>query len=299
MHRIRLDLESLSAVVPQLTKEATHQTQGMREEVMLNLAQHHNGVQSSISHVYDKVDQRIAKVEEMIQQQGHQLQIQQTMQIGPYLRPRPAGRRRPSSDSASRLNALQPSRSKGVRIRLNQYTSSCNSDCRCACHTSKRSSTPTVVDRILGQLFVGYAGIPLLNDKCDVSECDKSQIPYLNMEYWFPLGLFWSQIVRLQLGYQSHLGPQISLSMLRRVPDSAPCVKFALDGNIDGLKDLFKRGLASPKDVSSTRGYSILRVSFRTSQPSFVADCLQWALYGKQYQTCKFLVNAGADPDYR
>ncbi|KAL8647736.1 MAG: hypothetical protein Q9226_006311 [Calogaya cf. arnoldii] len=71
--------------------------------------------------------------------------------------------------------------------------------------------------------------------------------------------------------------------MLRRVPDSAPCVKFALDGNIDGLKDLFKRGLASPKDVSSTRGYSILR----------------WALYGKQYQTCKFLVNAGADPDYR
>ncbi|KAI4280845.1 MAG: hypothetical protein L6R38_004121 [Xanthoria sp. 2 TBL-2021] len=103
------------------------------------------------------------------------------------------------------------------------------------------------------------------------------------MEYWFPLGLFWSQIVRLQLGYQSHLGPQVSLSMLRRVPDSAPCVKFALDGNIDGLKDLFKRGLASPKDVSSTRGYSILR----------------WALYGKQYQTCKFLVNAGADPDYR
>ena len=49
--------------------------------------------------------------------------------------------------------------------------------------------------------------------------------------------------------------------MLRRVPDSAACVNFALTGNIDGLKDLFKRGLASPKDVSSTRGYSILRVS--------------------------------------
>ena len=26
---------------------------------------------------------------------------------------------------------------------------------------------------------------------------------------------------------------------------------------------------------------------------------LRWAMYGKQYQTCKFLFNAGADPDYR
>lgn len=271
MLRIRLDLESLSAVVPQLSKEATDQSQGMREEVMVNLAQHHDGVRTSINQVYDKVDQRIAKVEDMIKKQGDQLQSDQSMQIGPYLRPILAERRRRSSDSASRLNALQLSHSEGVRIRLNQYASSCNSDFRCACHTSKRSSTPTVVDRILGQLFVGYAGIPLLNDKCDVKECDKSQVPYVNMEYWFPLGLFWSQIVRLQLGYQSHLGPQVSLSMLRRVPDSAPCVKFALDGNIDGLKDLFKRGLASPKDVSSTRGYSILRVSYQTS--GFLIGC--------------------------
>ncbi|KAL9022524.1 MAG: hypothetical protein Q9185_000234 [Variospora sp. 1 TL-2023] len=279
MLRIRLDLESLSAVVP----HAMDQTQGMREDVMLSLAQHNAGLQTSINHVYDIVDQRIAKVEHMIKKQGDRLQSEQSTQIGPYLRPILAERRRRSSESASRLNALQPSPSEGVRIRLNQYASNCSSNCRCACHIFKRSSTPTVVDSILGQMFVSYAGIPLLNEKCDVTECDKSQIPYVNMEYWFPLGLFWSQIVRLQLGYQSHLGPQVSLSMLRRVPDSAPCVKFAVDGSIHGLKDLFKRGLASPKDVSSTRGYSIL--------------C--WALYAKQYQTCKFLVNAGADPDYR
>lgn len=60
-------------------------------------------------------------------------------------------------------------------------------------------------------------------------------------------------------------------------------VNFALNGNIDGLKDLFKKGLASPQDVSTTRGYSVLR----------------WAMNGKQYQTCKFLLNAGADPEYR
>ncbi|KAG0155365.1 hypothetical protein PDIDSM_940 [Penicillium digitatum] len=63
----------------------------------------------------------------------------------------------------------------------------------------------------------------------------------------------------------------------------AACVSFALNGNVDGLKYLFSRGLASPNDVSTSRGYSVLR----------------WALYGKQYETCEFLIHAGADADYR
>lgn len=83
--------------------------------------------------------------------------------------------------------------------------------------------------------------------------------------------------------YQPHIRTQFELSTLRRVSDSGQCVNFALNGNNDGLKDLFKRGLASPRDVSTIRGYSVLRK----------------AMYGKKYQTCKFLLNAGADPDYR
>lgn len=85
------------------------------------------------------------------------------------------------------------------------------------------------------------------------------------------------------MGICQSFGPQFQLKTLRRVPDSAPCVNFALEGNTQALKDLFVRGLASPQDVSSTRGYSLLR----------------WALYGKQYETCQFLVYAGADIDYK
>lgn len=261
MLRIRLDLESLSTVVPQVNTQAAEEHQGLRNDVIKTLAEHHDGVQTSLRQVYDQVDQRIAQVEDMVKKQSDQVQYEQSVQFGSLYRPLLTNQRRRSSETALRLKAIQPARSEGVRIRLNQYASTCQFDCRCVCHTSKRSSTPAIVDRVLGQLFVGYAGIPLLNDKCDASECQKSQIPYINLEYWFPLGLFWSQIVRLQVGYQTHLGPQMSLSMLRRIPDSAQCVNFALTGNIDGLKDLFKRGLASPKDVSSTRGYSLLRVS--------------------------------------
>jgi hypothetical protein len=121
------------------------------------------------------------------------------------------------------------------------------------------------------KLFVGYAGLPLLSPKCDAEDCEKSQVPEISLEYWFPLGFFWSQIVRLQVGYQASIGPKTSLSTLRRIPDTAQCVNFALKGDIEGLKDLFIHRLASPRDVSSTRGYSILRV-----RSSLLATCCRY-----------------------
>ena len=59
-------------------------------------------------------------------------------------------------------------------------------------------------------------------------------------------------------------GPQLQLATQWRVPDTAQSIAFALNGNIDGLKDLFSRGLASPWDVSDSRGFSLIRVGFTT-----------------------------------
>ena len=183
------------------------------------------------------------------------------MHSGPLHGRRPIKPKNRSSERAVRLKAVQPAQSEGVRVRLNQPTPVCQLSCRCSCHASSKCSTPTIVDRIVDQLFVHYAGLPLLNKKCDMSGCQKSQTPHMNIEYWFPLGIFNPQILRIQADIQSHPSPQFSLSTFRRVPDSAQCVTYALTGNIDGLKDLFNRGLASPKNVSSTRGYSVLRVT--------------------------------------
>ncbi len=59
-------------------------------------------------------------------------------------------------------------------------------------------------------------------------------------------------------------GPQLQLAMRWTVPDTAQSIAFALKGDIDGLKDLFSRGLASPSDVSVSRGFSLMRVGFIT-----------------------------------
>jgi hypothetical protein len=120
-----------------------------------------------------------------------------------------------------------------------------------------------MLERVVGKLFLGYAGMPLFIPKCNVPDCQKAQTARVSMEYWFPTS-YLSQIVRFQLAIEN-TGPQFALNFLRRVPDTAQGVFFAQAGNIDGLKDLFKRGLASPRDVSTTRGYSLLRVSERAA----------------------------------
>jgi hypothetical protein len=258
--RVRLDLEALSVT----TESIQNQTTSLGEFLQC-LALQNKDVTESVSGTYQLVDQRISRVEEMLRAQSAQIQASQLVQIGPLYNMGPPPSRRRHSRATSKNRAPQtPVQNEAVGVRLSQYATVCRQGCLCACHSRTRSTTRGFMDRMLGQLFVEYAGMPLLSPPCDLDTCDKSQASHLSVEYWFPLRFCWSKIIQLQIAYQPNAGPQIALSTLRRVPDSAQCVSYALEGNIEGLKSLFKHGLASPRDVSSTRGYSILRVGFIT-----------------------------------
>ncbi|KAI9746289.1 MAG: hypothetical protein M1835_002448, partial [Candelina submexicana] len=256
MTRIRVVLDEISTI----SSSSACDQANMDTASQTGLVRHRDELAESLTHMYQQVvDQRIGNVEELLRAQTAQMQASQFGLLGTSYGPRPSYSR-PTRVSRQPTQHKKVKGSEGIR-----------------------SSTPGIVDRVFGQMFVGYAGLPLVNAKCDIDTCKKNQAAHISIEYWFPLGFVWSKILRLQLTYQPNIGPQFGLSTLRRVPDSAQCINFALTGNIDGLKDLFIRGLASPGDVSTTRGYSVLR----------------WAMYGKQFQTCKFLLHAGADPDYR
>lgn len=205
----------------------------------------------------------------------------QNARLDPLIRRPPRLRRQQIQSPTSPTSKASPRKktnpqANGLAINVNQYASVCPSTCVCACHTRCKAPASAFVNRVLGHLFVGAAGIPFLSTKCDFHACASSRAPRVTVEYWFPMGVFWSQILRLQVAYQANLGPQFSLlRSLRRVPDSSPCVYYAMHGNIAGLKDLFRRGQASPWDVSSTRGYTLSRASheiFRPAQSSNHAD---------------------------
>ena len=155
------------------------------------------------------------------------------------------------------------------------------SSCPCSCRSHKRIATPSFLKWAFGQ-FIGHADLPVMGDKCDTPACERRQAPRISAEYWLPVGFYWPWILRLTFAYKINMGPSLQLDTLRHVLDTAACVIFAFTGNIQALKGLFRRGLASLRDVSLKRGYSLLK----------------WALYGRQYKTAKFLLDNGAGPTY-
>jgi hypothetical protein len=120
---------------------------------------------------------------------------------------------------------------------------------------------PAVMESLLGKMFIGYKGMPVFNKPCDFRGCQHRQNPIATMEYWFPRW-FMSMNMKLHLKYLPREGPQLQLATIRRIPDSSQSITFAMKGDIEGLKYLFSQGLALPTDVSDSRGFSLVRVSF-------------------------------------
>lgn len=56
--------------------------------------------------------------------------------------------------------------------------------------------------------------------------------------------------------------PQLQLVLPRKISDTAESIQFCVKGDIGGLQRLFSLGLASPRDESHSRGFSLLRVSY-------------------------------------
>ncbi|RAH66010.1 uncharacterized protein BO66DRAFT_192920 [Aspergillus aculeatinus CBS 121060] len=188
------------------------------------------------------------------------------------------GYSQPSPDKESTGSSHQ----EMLRVQFS-HSFSCRS-CPCVCHRKQkaRMTIPGVMESLFGKIFVGYTGLPVLKKRCDFRGCKDQQTPAVTMEYWLPWW-FMSMNLRFYLRDLAGQGPQLQLSTSRRVPDNAQSVIFAMQGNIEGLKYLFSEGLATPRDVSNSRGFTLVR----------------WALYGgmHQYETVQFLIGQGAIVD--
>jgi hypothetical protein len=185
--------------------------------------------------------------------------------LHPNVKKARARRAAAAAAASAKYQALEPAAKKEldtVLVSVQSRRRFCPRACPCACHDTRRSNTPDVLGRVLGQLFVGYSGIPFVTPKCDHKSCSQNTAPKVQAEYWFPAHVFWSKIFRVEATYHAATGPSLQIRSFRHVPDSSPAVNYTINGNIDGLKTLFSQGMASPNDVSNTRGYSLLRVSY-------------------------------------
>lgn len=263
--RVQLDLQNVSII----TTQASEKSSAFQDRMSQGFVEHRNVLVQSLEQSRTQVDDRLNRLEQLLLEQKAMMQAcSYPPTFGDFsqtLRQRRKQLYGPSSEAKDRESVGQAGgHVSGICVQTLQYKGAmCRPGCPCACHFRHEVQSPGSVGRFLGQLFVGYAGLPLVSRRCTTEACRRQQAPHVSIQYWFPLW-FLAQTVRLQLSYRPTLGPQIQLTTLRRVPDSAPCIVFAIAGNIEGLKVLFTQGLASPYDVSESRGLSVLGVSITT-----------------------------------
>jgi hypothetical protein len=154
--------------------------------------------------------------------------------------------------------------SSTIRVQTSVYESKkCGPGlCGCQCHKVSRYQHHPYVAALLGSLFVGYSGVPLLSQrKCNLKSCLRQKGGFIKATYYFPTWLpGFSRMLAFMDKWNSLEGHEFSLKMPQVVPSSAEIFVLAQKGNVKGMQMLFSGGKASLHDVSAGEGRSALHV---------------------------------------
>jgi hypothetical protein len=172
----------------------------------------------------------------------------------------------PEAQTSGTRSAMQTT--TGVRVRVMQnLKQSCFRWCSCRCHKKGHFQTPAMLNKLMGQLFVGYTSLPFYNSTCNEKMCRQRSNSSVRISYYFPPWF----MMRAMLFMATHVtdeGPEMLLKMTRTCPRDAEIFFFSATGNTEGIKSLFEKGLASPYDVTYGTGTSALHVRIPTSHLS-------------------------------
>ena len=139
----------------------------------------------------------------------------------------------------------------GVQISTSSSLWDCERNCVCVCHHRQTWKTPRFLHRFLGILFVGYAGVPYLTQKCDSQECIQRSSPMTSITYFFPSWFLASVFV---VAVRSSInGLEFNIRVPHIVSDSAIVFDLCAQGDVEGVKTMFRQGLSSPFDIDSTQ----------------------------------------------
>jgi hypothetical protein len=135
----------------------------------------------------------------------------------------------------------------------------CDSHCHCACHKVRRGRSPHMLDKLLGVIFWTYSGLATTRQACDASTCLRKGDFAMQISYFFPAWYIKKAIIftckTMPLG-----GPVISLKTVRVIAHCAPIFHMIHVGDVDGIKALFRQGLASSLDVGHKKWGTPLHV---------------------------------------
>ena len=139
----------------------------------------------------------------------------------------------------------------------------CDWGCNCSCHARRSLTSLERLSSIIGNVSVKFRA-PRGNSPCDPESCRRKSPPMIQIDYLFPPWMLMA-ITSTTIIVPSLHSWNITLRVCRVVPDSAIIFRFALDGNLQGMRMLFDAGSASAHDVDASTGISALLVRLRVT----------------------------------
>ena len=175
--------------------------------------------------------------------------------------------------------------------------SHCDRFCLCQCHQVTNLATPNHLGKILGRLFIGYIGLPLLSHRrCNVVTCrnERSQTR-IRITYLFP---FWFALRQVALTFTKVSSTFMwTLNFPVITQTSCPMIVHASLGSIEDVQGLLATDAAVLNAIDIISSKSPLHVGLRARNCDGVSDehREQVALQCRQADLVRFLIQQGAD----
>ena len=121
---------------------------------------------------------------------------------------------------------------------------------------------PVILRSLIGCLYLGYAGLPILSSKCTNDSCKNHPGRSLEILYCFPRWFLERSVYFVAA--MTYVGtPVFGLEVRRRIGWGGEdnILRFALTGNTIGVKSLLNDAKASLIDVDPNHGRTALQVS--------------------------------------
>ena len=137
----------------------------------------------------------------------------------------------------------------------------CEPWCECSCHRQTRAETPRMLQSVIGMLFVGYTGLPLLSPPCNNRKCYRSSNGFLQVNYYFPQW-FLSKMVSIAIRYNEAniRNPEIFVRTLHVRSSYEGIFQSSSNGDANAVKYFLESRKASVVDVTNDSGHSPLHV---------------------------------------
>jgi hypothetical protein len=137
----------------------------------------------------------------------------------------------------------------------------CRECCQCSCHPTRCLKSPEMLMSILGKAFLRYCTIPQSTGACSLSSCRNRVQAFARFTYIFPLWIMPRLIAVTFMG-----DPFMVVRTMRLVPTYSDSLRLCSLNDVERLRHLFDKRIASPLDASAWDGRSLLHVRYSIYQ---------------------------------